>query len=172
MGIGLLTELYKKCINNNDGTADNDLSKDLEGWKPLLLICLVVSDSLQPHGLQHARLPCPLLSPRVFSNSCPLNLWWHPTTSSSVAPFFSCPQSFSASGSFPMSQLFVSSDGQSTGASASAPVLPMNIQDWFPLGLMTLISAVQETFKSLLQLHSSKVSVLQCSAFFTVYFEQ
>ena len=73
MGIGLLTELYKKCINNNDGTADNDLSKDLEGWKPLLLICLVVSDSLQPHGLQHARLPCPLLSSGAYSNSCPLS---------------------------------------------------------------------------------------------------
>ena len=85
--------------------------------------------------LQHARLPCPSLSPWVCSNSCPLSRWCHPTTSSSVAPFSSCPhQSFPASGSLPMSQLFASG-GQSVRASASASVLPMNIQGWFPLGL-------------------------------------
>ena len=83
------------------------------------------------------RLPCPPLSPWVCSNSCPLIQWCHPTISSSVAPFYSCPQSFPASRSFPMSWLF-SSDGQSIGASAS--VLPMNIQDWSPLGLTSLIS--------------------------------
>ena len=102
----------------------------------LLFSCSVVSDSLQPCGLQHTRLPCPLLSPRVCSNSCPLTWWCHPTISSSVTPF-SYPQSFPASGSFPVSQLFTL-HGQSTGASAS--ILPMNIQGWFPLGLTGLIS--------------------------------
>ena len=97
-----------------------------------------MSDSLQPHGLQHARLPCPSLPPRVCSSSCPLSQWCHPTTSSSVTPF-SYPQSFPASGCFPMSWLFASG-GQSIGASVSVSVLPMNIQDWFPLGLTGLIS--------------------------------
>ena len=105
----------------------------------LLFSHSVVSDSLQPHGLQHTRLPCPSLSPGVCSNSCPLGWWCHPTISSSVTPFFFCPQSFPASGSFPMSQLFTS-DGQSTGASASASVLSMNIQGLFPLGLTGLIA--------------------------------
>ena len=95
----------------------------------------VVSNSLQPHGLHHARLPCP--SPTPFSNSCPTSQWCHPTISSSVIPF-SHLQSFPASGSFQMRQLFAS-DGQSIGVSASASVLPMNIQDWFPLGLTGLI---------------------------------
>ena len=99
----------------------------------------VMSNSLWPHGLQHTRLPCPLLSPGVCSNSCPLSQWCYPTISSSVASFSCCPQSFPASGSFPMSWLFVSS-GQSIGASASASVLPVNIQDWFPLELTGLIS--------------------------------
>ena len=100
----------------------------------------VVSDALQPCRLQHARLSCPSLSPGACSNSCPLCQWSHPTISSSVKPF-SCPQSFPASGSFPMSQLF-SSVGQSIGASAS--VLPMNIQDWFPLGLTGFISLLSK----------------------------
>ena len=99
----------------------------------------VVSDILQPHGLQHARLLCPSLTPRVCSNSCLLSRWCHPTISSSVIPFSSCFQSFPASVSFPMSRL-VTSGGQSIGASGSAPVLPMNVQDWFPLGLIGLIS--------------------------------
>ena len=90
-----------------------------------------MSNSLWPHGLQHARLPCPSPSPGACSNSCPLSRWCHPTISSSVIPFSSCLQSFLVSGSFPMSQLFTSY-GQSIGASAS--VLPMNIQGWFPLG--------------------------------------
>ena len=89
--------------------------------------------SYWPHGLQHAGLPCPLPSPRVCSNPCPLSRWCHPTISSSVPLFSSHLQSFSASGSFPMGQLF-DSGGPSTGASASASVLPMNIQDWSPLG--------------------------------------
>ena len=101
--------------------------------KALLFSCSVVSDSLRPHGLQHARLPCPSLSPGVCSNSCPLSQWRHPTISFSVIPFSPHLQSFPASGSFPMSQLF-GSCGQSIGASASASVLPMIIQDWFPLG--------------------------------------
>ena len=93
----------------------------------------VVSDSLRLHGLQHARPPCPSPTPGVYTNSCPLSWWCHPTISSSVVPFSSCLQSFPASGSFQMNQLFTSG-GQSIGASASTSVLPMNIQDWFPLG--------------------------------------
>jgi len=91
-----------------------------------------VSDSFRPHGLQHARPPCPSPTPGVYSNSYPLSRWCHPTILSSIVPF-SCLQSFPASGSFQMSQFFASG-GQSIGVSASASVLPMNIQDWFPLG--------------------------------------
>ena len=101
----------------------------------------VVSNSLQPHGLQHSRHPCPSLSPGVCSNSYPLSQWHHSTVSSSATPFSFCLQSFPASGSFLISQLFASG-GQSIGASASASasVLPMNIQGWFSLGLTGLIS--------------------------------
>ena len=109
--------------------------------------CSVISDSLWPHGLQHARLPCPSPTPRAYSNSCPLHQWWHPTISSSVIPFSSCLQSFPASGSFPMSHFFISGD-QSIGASASASVLPMNIQDWFPLGWTGWISLQSKGFSS------------------------
>ena len=94
--------------------------------------CSVVSDTLQPHELQHTRPPCPSSSSRVHSNSCPLSQWCHPAISSSVVPFSSCPQSLPASESFQMSQLFASG-GQSTGVSASASVLPKNTQDWSPL---------------------------------------
>ena len=93
----------------------------------------VVSDSLWPHELQHARPPCPSPTPRVHSNPCPSSQWCHPTISSFVIPFSSCPQSFPASGSFPMSQLFASG-GQSIAVSASTSVFPMNTQDWSPLG--------------------------------------
>ena len=106
--------------------------------KWLLFSCSIMSNSLWPHGLQQARSPCPSPPPRACSDSCPLSLWCHPTISSSVVPFFSCLQSFPASGSFPMSQFFTSG-GQSTGVSVSASVLPMNIQNWFPLGLTRLI---------------------------------
>ena len=99
----------------------------------------VVSDSLWPHGLQHARLPCLSPTPEVCSNSYSLSLWCHPTISSSVVPFSSCLQSFPALGSFPMSQFFASG-GQSIGVSASASVLPMNIQGWLPLGWTSWIS--------------------------------
>ena len=98
----------------------------------------VVCDSLWPHGLQHNRLPCPAPTPGVYSNSCPSSQWCHPTISSSVI-HFSCLQSCSASGSFPMSQFFASG-GQSIRASTSASVLPMNIQEWFISGLTGLIS--------------------------------
>ena len=99
----------------------------------------VISDSLQPHGLQHTRPPGPSPTPRACSNSCPSSQWCHPTISSSVVPFSSCLQSFPASGSFQMTQFFASG-GQSIGVSASASVLPMNIQDWFPLGWTGWIS--------------------------------
>ena len=101
---------------------------------------LVTSSSLWPRGLQHTRPPCPSPpTPGVYSNSSPLIQWCHPTISSSVIPFSSCPQSLPASGSFQMSQ-FLASDGQSIGVSASTSVLPMNIQDWFPLGWTSGIS--------------------------------
>ena len=99
----------------------------------------VVSDSLRPHESQHARSPCPSTTPEVYSDSSPSSQWCHPTISSSVVPFSSCLWSFPASGSFPVSQFFAV-NGQSIGISASASVLPMNIQDWFPLGLTSLIS--------------------------------
>ena len=99
----------------------------------------VLSNSFQPYGLQHGRFPCPSPAPRICSNSCPWSWWCHPTTSYSIVPFSSCFQSFPASGSFPMSWLFASG-GTSIGVSASASVLPMNIQGWFPVGLTGLIS--------------------------------
>ena len=121
---------------------------------------------MRPHGLQHSRLPCPSLSPRVCSNSFPLSQWCHPAVLSSIVYFSFYLQSFPASGSFPMRWLF-SSGGQSIGASAS--VLLMDIQGWFPLGLIGLITlAVQETLKGFLQHHISKASILWHSAFFMV----
>ena len=127
----------------------------------------VVIDSLWPHGLQHARPPCPSPTPTAYSNSCPSSQWCHPTISSSVVPFSSCLQSFPASGSFPMSQFFTSG-GQSIGVSASTSVPPMNTQDWSPLGLTGWISLQAKGLKSLLQHHSSKASILHHSVFFIV----
>ena len=101
--------------------------------------CSVVSDSLRPHAPQHARPTCPSPTPRAHPNPYPSSWWCHPTISSSVVPFSSCPQSFPASGSFPMSQ-FLISGGQNIGVSASASVLPMNTQDWAPLGWTGWIS--------------------------------
>ena len=130
--------------------------------------CSVLFDSLWPHELQHARPPCPSPTPGVYLNSCPLSRWCHPMISSSVIPFSSCPHSFPASGSFQMSQLFASG-GQSIGVSASTSVLRNEYSglisfrmDWLDL------LAVQGTLKSLLQHHSSKASILQCSANFIV----
>ena len=123
-----------------------------------------MSDSLGPHGLQHTRLPCPSLSPRVCLNSCPLSWWCYLTISSSAIPFSFCLQTFPASGSFPVNRLFISS-GQSNEASASASVLPMNIQGWFPLGSTGLTSLLS---KCLLQHRNSKAPILQSSAFLMV----
>ena len=124
-----------------------------------------MSNSLRPYRLQHARLPCSSPAPRAYSNSCPSSQWCHPTISSSVIPFSSHLQSFPASGSFPTSRFFISG-GQSIGASASASVLPMNIQDWFPLGWIGWISLQSKDVKSLLQQHHWKALTLWCSAFF------
>ena len=118
-------------------------------------------------GLEHTRLLCPPLSPGVCSDSCLLSQWCYLTISSSATPFSFWLQSFPASGSFPVSQ-FLTSDGQSIGVSASASVLPMNIKFWFPLGWTAWISWQYKTLKSLIQHHSSKASVLQCSAYFIV----
>ena len=117
----------------------------------LLFSCSIVSDSLRPHGLQHARLLCPLPTLRACSNSCPSSQGCHPTISPSVALFSSCLQSLPASGSFSVSQLFPSG-GQSIGASGAASVLPMNIYGWFPVGLTGLISLQS---KGLLRVFSS-----------------
>ena len=114
----------------------------------------VVSNSLQPHGLQHTRLPCPSPTPRVYPNSCALSRWCHPTISFSVIPFSSCPQSFPVSGSFQTSQ-FCASGGQSIGASASASVLPINTQDWSPLEWTGWISLQSKVFSSIF----SKITV-------------
>ena len=130
---------------------------------------LVVSDSLWPQGLQHTRFPCPWPTPRACSNSCPLSRWCHPTISYSVIPFSFCPQSFPASGSFPMSWLFALV-GQSIEGLALPSIHPSNEysglisfrMDWFDL------LEVQGTLKSLLQHHTSKASILQRSAFFIV----
>ena len=112
--------------------------KDLkDSFSSVQFSCSVMSGCLWPHGLQHARLPCPSPTSRAYSNSCPSSWWCHPTISCSVVPFSSCLQSFPASGSFPVSQFFTSGD-QSIGVSAT--VLPMNIQDWFPLGWTGWIS--------------------------------
>ena len=120
--------------------------------------CLVMSNSLQPHGPQHAMPPCPSSTPRVYSNSDSLSLWCHPTISSSVIPFSSHFQSFPESGYFQMSQL-VKSGGQSIGFSASTSLLPMNIQDWFPSGWTGWVSLLFKGLSSL-QHHSSKASIL------------
>ena len=117
-----------------------------------------MSDCLWPHILQHARFPCLSQAPGDCSQSCPLSRWCHPITSSSTVPFSSCLQSLPALGSFPRSQ-FLSSGSHSIRVSASASVLAMNIQDWFPLGLTG-------TLRSLLQHHSSKTPILRCLAFF------
>ena len=137
-------------------------------FKLLLFSCSVVSDSLWPHGLHQARLPCPSPSLGTCSNSCLLSQWYHPTILSSVVPFPSCLQSFPPSRSFLISQLF-SSDGQSIGTSALASVLLMNIQDWFPLGLTGLISLQSKGLSRVFSNHvSSKARIFWCSAVFMV----
>ena len=127
----------------------------------------VVSDSLRPHEPPHTRPPCPSQTPGVYPNPGPSSCWCHPAISSSVVLFSSCLQSFPASGSFPMSQLSAW-DGQNIGVSVSTSVLPMNTQDWSPLGWTGWISFQSKGLKSLLQHHSPKASILLWSAFFTV----
>ena len=132
------------------------------------LLLLFMSDSYWLHRLQSARLPCPLPSSRICPSSCPLNWWCYSTISSSISLFFFCLQSFPASGSFPISQLFTLG-GQCIGASASASVLPKGTWGWFPLRLTGFeLLGAPGTLKSLLHQHSSKTSVLQHSAFFIV----
>ena len=128
----------------------------------------VMSDSLWPHELQHARPPCPSPTPRVHPNSCASSWWCHPTISSSVVPFSSCLQSFPASGSFPVNQFFVSG-GQSIGVWASTTVLPMNTQDWFPLVWTGWISLQSKGLSRVFSnITVQKHPILQCSAFFIV----
>ena len=122
------------------------------------IVSSVASDSLQPDELQHASSPCPSPAPRVYPKPCPLSRWCHPTISSSVILFSSCPQSVPASGSFQMS----------SSHQVSTSVLPINTQDWSPLGWTDWISLQSKGLSSLLQHHSSKASILQRSAFFTV----
>ena len=128
-----------------------------------------MSNSLQLPGLQHTRLPCPSPSPKVLSNSCPSSQWCHPTISTSLTPFSSCPQSFPASGYFPMSQLFTSG-GQSIGASTSSLILPMNIQGWFPLGrtdLILLSKGLPRVFSSPTVQKYSAFIIIQLSHLYT-----
>ena len=126
-----------------------------------------MSNSLWPHGLQHARPPCASPPPGAYSNSCPLSPWYHPTISSSVVPFSSHFQSFPASGSFPMSQFFTSGI-LNIGVSASVSVLLMNIHDWFPLGWTGWISLLSKGLSRVFSNTSSKASILRHSAFFIV----
>ena len=127
--MNVLVGMKQKCYLCLDCPCHSDCRTWLGIWGYFYPCCFCFSDSLWPHGLQHARLPCPPLSPRVCSNSCPLSWWCYPALSSSAAPFSSCHQSFPASRSFPMTQ-FSTSGGQSIEASASAPVLSVNIQGY------------------------------------------
>ena len=161
--LGLLWLLYHWAT----GEA-HDQAFPLLGIYPVQSSHSIMSDSLRPNGLQHARPPCPSLASGVYSNSCPLSQWCHPTISSSVIPFSSCFQSFQASGSFQMSQFFAfrwprcSSYSFSISLSNEYSGLVSFRMDWFDM------LSVQGTFKSLLQHHSSKASILQRSAFFIV----
>ena len=150
--------LFPGLIYNSHGV------QTFQCFSSLQFSCSVVFNSLWPHKLQQARPPCPSPTPRACSKSCPLYRWCHPAITSSALPLSSCLQSFPAPASFTVSQVF-GLGGQSIGGSASASVLPMTIQYWFPLGLIGLISLQS---KSLLQHHSSKASILQRSAFFIV----
>ena len=134
----------------------------------------VESNSLRRHETQHTRPPCPSPTPGIHPNSCALSPWCHPAISSSVVPFSSCPQWLPASGSFPISQLFAWG-GESIGVSTSTSVLPVNTQDWHPLGWIDWISlqykGLSRVFSNSSKVqkhHSSKASILQCSAFFIV----
>ena len=136
-------------------------------WNNWVILLPSLALPARPYELQHARLPCPSLSPGACPNSCPWSRWCHPTNSFFVTLFSSCPQSLPASGFVPISQLFASVS-QSTGASASESILLMNIQSWFPLGLTGLISLQSKGLSRAFSSTSLKASTLQCSAFFTV----
>ena len=160
-----MREKKKRRANNKNWITLNSL---IAYFSSVQFSSSVVSLSLRPHEPQHTRPPCPSPTPGVYTNSCPLSQWCHLTISFSVVPFSSCLQSFPTSGSFQMSQLFASG-GQSTGVSASGSVLPNEYpglisfrMDWLDL------LAVQGILKSLLQHHSSKASILRCSALFIV----
>ena len=138
LGNSLVVQWLRLCASTGVGPGS------IPGWgtknpQAMLFSHSVMSNSLRPHGLQHALLPCPSPSPRARLNSCPLRHWYYPIISPPAVPFSSCLQSFPASGSFLTCQLFASG-GQNIGASASASVIPMNIQGWFPLGLTDLVS--------------------------------
>ena len=156
-----LTGCMDLCLSYSRNKATSDRSMLVSQFSRS-----VVSDSLWPHGPQHARPPCPSPTPGAYSDSCPLGRWCHPAISSSVVPFSSCPQSLPASGSFPMNQFFASG-GQSIGVSSSTSVLPTNIQDWFPLGLTGWISLQSKGLSRVFSNTTvSKVPILWCSAFF------
>ena len=133
------SDLFFPIPFSESDTTERLIWSDLIWFRSVQFTRSVVSYSLQPHRLQHARAPCPSPTPRVYSNSCPLSQWCHPTILYSLVLFSSCLQSFPASGSFQISQFFTSG-GQSIGVSALASVLPMNTQDWSPLGWTGLIS--------------------------------
>ena len=143
----VLSQAFAKCSRNAFYTHTHTHTQHT--YILLLFSLSVMSESLRPHGLQHSRLLCPSLSPRACSDSWALGWWCHPTFSSSVTRFPSCPQSFPTSGSVSVSGLF-SSGGSSIGAWASASVLSMNIQGWFPLGLTGLISLLSKTHQEAL----------------------
>ena len=158
-----------KGFNELEGNHQQKFQVCLSLWifhkQRIQFSCSVVSNSLQHHGLQHTRLPCPSPNPGAYSNPCPSSQWCHPTISSSVIPF-SCFQPFPESQSFPVSQFFASG-GQSIGVSAS--LLPMNTQDWFPLAWTGWISLLSKGLSRVFsQHHSSKASILCYSAFFIV----
>ena len=130
--------------------------------------CSVMSDFLQPHESRYARPPCPSPTPRVHPNPCPLSSWYHPTITSSVIPFSSCPKSFPASGSFPMSQVFASGN-QSIGVSVSTSVLPVNTQDWSPLGWIGWISLQSKGLSRLFSSSKRKPSISRNLALFYLW---
>ena len=151
--INSISHVDTRDSNNLEHTEGNTIWQNMKKWWVFIIHCVCSSLLFNYYHVQlfatpwpqHTRLPCPSVSPGVCSNSCPLSWWCHPTISSSVVPFSSCLQSFPISRSFPMSRLFLSG-GQSIRASASTSVLPVNIQDWFPLGWTDLISLQSKGF--------------------------
>ena len=159
---------FPKLIKSKQRTKQI-LSQEINGdFSSIQFSRSVKSDSLWPHEPQHARHHCPSPTPGVHPNPCPLSQWCYPTISSSVVPFSSCPQSFPASGSFPMSQLFAW-DGQSNGVSASTSVLPMNNQDWSPLGWTGWISLQSKGLSRVFSNTTVQKQMVTYSSWFTWY---